>query len=444
MLRGKVIITRSLAQELKVPVKPIIKIRAGNIVVDTRLIINNDETRKLYILSPELSRALFIKTKKKLKIRYDTEKNMLHIGPIIGILTASIPNKPEFGPKSTQAELIYLSKIGQKMQAQIFIFTPTGINWAAKTVKGYNYKENSGGSGVWTASTYPLPDVIYDRISSRKSESNYNNTREKLKKLAFSSYFNPSFLNKWDVHQILFNNPELRPYLPETKLLDKENLEDMLKKYKVIYAKPVDGSLGRKIIRITVDEKKQTLKYTVYVRGKFNGQATDATDFIKKTEKNREGKTYIIQQGIDMANYKGSVFDLRIIYQKDRHGEWRISKKFVRLAPKGSSLSNMSRGGKAETSKKILKYFFHRTELIEAKNQEISALCHAVAITMEQSGTGIYGELGLDIGIDKKGKIWLIEVNSKPRKTTETELSMTIVKNTFKRPLEYATYLAGF
>ena len=56
----------------------------------------------------------------------------------------------------------------------------------------------------------------------------------------------------------------------------------------------------------------------------------------------------------------------------------------------------------------------------------------------------MFGEFGLDLGLDKNGDIWLIEVNSKPRKTTVTEMSKIIMRNAFKRPLEYSIYLAGF
>jgi len=71
-------------------------------------------------------------------------------------------------------------------------------------------------------------------------------------------------------------------------------------------------------------------------------------------------------------------------------------------------------------------------------------MCHMVATTLEAEGHCIYGELGLDIGIDNDNFPWLIEVNSKPRKRTKTRFSQRIVRNSFKRPLEYAIYLAGF
>lgn len=439
---GKIVISNALLQKLDIPASSTIKVRAGHITVNSKLVINREENRFIYMVSPELAKSLHLKKKKSLKIRYDTSNGILHLGPTIGILVAAIPNKAEFDKRSTQAELIYLSKIGQKMPAQIFIFTPGGINWSEKTVKGYNFKQLTPENGIWVASTYPLPDVVYDRISSRRSELIHKKTREKLKKL--TCYFNPSFLNKWEVHEILWTNPDLHRYLPETKILTPSNLEQMLNKYKVLYIKPVDGSLGRRIIRLTSDENNKKLNYTVYNRNCYKSQALNIADFMKKTFRVRENKTYIVQQGIDMADYKGAIFDLRIIYQKNGQGKWQISKKFVRVAPRGSGISNLSSGGKAQVSKKVMHYIFRKHDLIEEKNKEIENLCYNVANTLEQSGTGTYGELGLDIGIDKKGHLWLIEVNSKPRKTTETELSMAIVKNTFKRPLEYAAYLAGF
>ena len=143
--------------------------------------------------------------------------------------------------------------------------------------------------------------------------------------------------------------------------------------------------------------------------------------------------------------YQNSNFDIRIIYQKDGQGQWTISKKFVRIAAPGSSISNLSRGGRIERSVVVLKQLFKFDQkLIEEKNLEMRKLCEMIAFTLESASESTFGELGLDIGIDKTGHLWLIEVNSKPRKTTQTKMSQKIVYNTFSRPLEYAAYLAGF
>jgi hypothetical protein len=142
--------------------------------------------------------------------------------------------------------------------------------------------------------------------------------------------------------------------------------------------------------------------------------------------------------------YKGCPFDIRIIFQKNHIGEWQLAKKFIRVAPQGSSISNLSSGGRAEKASTVFQDIYKDQKVIENKNSQMSSLCQIVASTLEKSSKLIYGELGLDIGIDQLGNPWLIEVNSKPRKSTRTNFSQAIVNNSFKRPLQYAIFLAGF
>jgi glutathione synthase/RimK-type ligase-like ATP-grasp enzyme len=101
-------------------------------------------------------------------------------------------------------------------------------------------------------------------------------------------------------------------------------------------------------------------------------------------------------------------------------------------------------GGRAEISNRVLKYLYNKKSTVDNKNSDISNLCHMIATTLEKNSNYIFGELGIDMAIDTNGGLWLIEVNSKPRKTTVTDYSKVIMKNTFKRPLEYAVFLAGF
>jgi len=441
---GKIYLSRALFNKLEVPMQQEIKVRAGNIVVNSQLIIKNN-SRKIYMLSPSLARILYLQNRRRLQLRYEKEGNTLHIGPIIGIFSSFLPNKEEYNPNSIQAELIYLSNIGKTLPAQVYIFTPDSINWSNKTIRGYVYSHRIPEKGVWVSNIYPFPDVVYDRISNRSSESRRitKNTTEKLKKLHYLKYFNPSFLNKWKVYEMLITEPELHPFLPETRRLTIENMEEMLDKYKTLYLKPGNGSLGRGIIKVR-REKSGILRYIVYRRGRTRGRADNVSELMRKTRGHRKNKSYIIQEGIKLANYKGSSFDIRIIYQKNLKGEWQISKKFVRVAPRGSSISNLSSGGRVERSKKVFRYLYRNQDLIQSKNNEIKVLCKKVAHTLERVSNDTFGELGLDIGVDANGKPWLIEVNSKPRKTTETEFSKGIVRNTFKRPLQYGIYLAGF
>ncbi|HQD89638.1 MAG TPA: YheC/YheD family protein [Syntrophomonadaceae bacterium] len=441
---GRIFLSDRLVENLGINVQPLVQVRVGCLVVTTEMVVKADE-RATYTLSPALAQALYVHKQKRLQIRYDSKYDMLHLGPTIGIFATSLPNRGYYEPTHIGAELIFLSHISNTLPGQTYIFTPASINWDNLTVRGYSYRPNSSGRGVWVSSLYPLPDVVYDRVSTRSGEARdqIRNTKIRLMQQPYLNYFNPSFLNKWKVHQMLLTNPWLHKHLPETRPLTAENLEEMLKIYKIVYVKPSNGSLGLGIIRVTLDQKGN-LNYVVHRSKRFRSVADNATDFMSRTRKIRADKPYIVQQGINIATYHGSPFDIRIIYQKNRHGEWQIGKKFARVAPKGSSVSNLSSGGKALPIKILMRAMFRKADLIEEKNRQIKEVCYQVAQTIEKTSQMIYGELGLDLGLDKSGHIWLIEVNSKPRKTTETQLSKIIMRNAFKRPLEFSTYLAGF
>ncbi|MBP1761026.1 MAG: YheD [Firmicutes bacterium] len=442
----QITIANRLIKKLQLDPHAIITVRAGMISMPCRLEVKRD-LAKPFRLSSDLAQYLHVKSDRNMQIRYDKDANLLQLGPYIGILVNGLPNRSEYDPKSLQAELIYLSEIGAKMAAEIFVFTPSCIDWPSKTTRGYVYKRITEHSGIWAESRYPLPDVVYDRIPSRAIEAreNIKSARRRLMSIDGLKYFNPSFLNKWRVYKLLSTNEELSSYLPETKLLTPVNLANMLNNHKVVFIKPSNGSQGKGIVKARKD------KDTGLIHGLFGCQrirritAGNSIDFLSKIESITKNKSYIVQQGIDLIKYQNSAFDIRIIYQKNGQGTWAISKKFVRVAAPKSSITNLSSGGRSERSVVVLKQIFHNNkDLIAEKNQEMEKVCEMIANTLESNSESIFGELGLDIGIDKKGRLWLIEVNSKPRKTTQTEMSKIIVHNTFSRPLEYAVYLAGF
>lgn len=443
-MEGQITISNSLADKMNIPLRPFVLIRSGVRCVQTSLEISYDPDER-FKLSNQLKQALLIQSAAKLQIRYDHAADMLRIGPVIGILTSAIPRRDDYSASSVQAELIYLSSIGRTLPAQLYIFTPQSIDWDNQCTRGYVYKHVSEHHGIWESAVYPLPDVVYDRISSRKAEARpaIKTAKQKLMSLPGLKYFNQSFFNKWRVYKMLADNPLLSYYLPETRILNRESLQEMAQRHRVLYIKPANGSLGQGIIKTY--SKDGRIYFTTYAGSRQNGSADDAAQLLEKTRLFRKKRTYIVQQGIDLAKYNDSTFDIRIIYQKNGDGKWVISKKFIRVAARGSSISNLSKGGRPEQSKTVMSSIFKRSKrMIEQKNNEMKMLCEHVAAAMENASQSVLGEIGLDIGIDQQGKLWLIEVNSKPRKTTETEMSQKIVHNTFKRPLEYAIYLAGF
>lgn len=439
---GEIFISAEVMRDLGIPSVSTVSVRIGHRFATADLNILNYRAAAKYMLSPSLSAYLEIHKKKRLLIRYDRQAHQIHLGPTIGIFSKSLPVQAGETPTSIYSELIYLARLVSEMPGYIFIFTASTVNWDNQTVKGYTF---SGGKNRWSSDIYPLPDIVYDRITSRSSENQplIQEAKAKLLQLPYLKYFNHSFLDKWSVHQMLLTNGDLHTFLPETLPLSFENMEYMLSKYQNLYVKPSNGSLGRGIIRVRQDNR-ELINYSIKNRRNINTQVDNAERFLKKTQRYRGSNPYIIQQGLDLIKYQNASFDLRIIYQKNGQGQWQIGKRFVRIAPKGSTISNLSSGGRVELSRKVFKRIFKDAEQIKEINRQIDQICFLAANTLEKENKSIFGELGLDIGISPNGHPWLIEINSKPRKTTESEYSQTIMKKTFKRPLEYATYLAGF
>lgn len=83
---------------------------------------------------------------------------------------------------------------------------------------------------------------------------------------------------------------------------------------------------------------------------------------------------------------------------------------------------------------------------VEQRNRakaQIRRLSRQVVDALEQGSGRTFGELGIDLGLDTSGKVWIIEVNSKPRKTPTTEKGrQDLVDLSFERPMRYAIYLA--
>ena len=182
IITGRIIIGHNLRNRYQIPHMDTVTVRVGCRLVSAKMVFSTTG-KSGYLLSPELVKALYLKKGHKLRLRYDSEEQMIHLGPTVGILATGLPNRLNPDPKSIQAELIYLSQLG----------------------KGYNYRHSPSERGHWASSTYPLPDVVYDRIPSRRLESmaGTSEARKKLLDLPYLKYFNPAFLNKWQVYQVL-------------------------------------------------------------------------------------------------------------------------------------------------------------------------------------------------------------------------------------------------
>jgi len=252
-------------------------------------------------------------------------------------------------------------------------------------------------------------------------------------------------IGKWETHKILTQNPNINSYIPDTHLIKGfGQVERMLNKYGAVYLKPIAGSMGRNIIKVVKVRHSNTYSYQYQLYSQTHtGSATGINSLYNSLRKVMGKRKYIVQQRIDLIKSGGNIADVRILVQKDNNAEWHITGKAVRIGKKGSITSNISSGGSASKVPAVLAQKFSDPLKRDAIMAEIDYIALESAMYLEQHISSI-GELGIDIGIDRTGKLWFIEANLRPARQVFTLIGENSTrKNSVQKPLLYARYLAG-
>ncbi|MCS1350052.1 YheC/YheD family protein [Mechercharimyces sp. CAU 1602] len=217
---------------------------------------------------------------------------------------------------------------------------------------------------------------------------------------------------KWRVYKQLMGNKRLSSALPETRLWTIPTMWRMLNRHKSIILKPSAGTGGYAVIRLTflqngrVEVRYAGKRYVTRRKRKVNQLICALVDW--------GGSAYIVQQYIPLATIHGCPIDHRVMLQrKTLRSPWVITGYHSRKAGKDEKVITNVKRGKAkvlpvettliqaavkESPQKVLQKM-KRLSILIAKHTARSPLCK---------------EIGVDLGVDKKGKVWIIETNPQP------------------------------
>lgn len=369
------------------------------------------------------------------------DSNSLQLGPLVGILTE--PFGAIGSPFTSRASFVkQLIQYGSN-KAYIFGFTPEDINWQEKTVIGHFITSN----GSWFRRKVNLPDVVYNRLPNRRKEITDEMTRFREKFVQEKiPFFNWSFLNKNDVYALLDQDPEAISHIPESHLnVTAEKMKEMLHKYRFIYFKPSTGSLGYGIYRITYIAKKG---YFIRYRANEKNNLVKFDSFEKmfrnlKIRVGRNYPSYVAQQGIKLVELDSCPVDFRFHMHKDGNNKWQAVGIGAKRAGKGSVTTHMRNGGKLLTPEQALQLTFGaRSDQVLQYAKKVSVL---LSEAIERNYPNRIGELGLDIGIDDKGEVWMFEANAKPGRSIFKHPALKQEgKTSLQHLIEHCFYLSQF
>lgn len=335
-----------------------------------------------------------------------------------------------------QQEEEYFREIGKKGEQKgitVHRFIPSRIDPYTEKATGETFS-----NGNWIPETFAIPNILYDRCfySTRESYKINAPIVEWLKnRTMFLGFGLP---NKWKVYQCIRNNVYLNHYTIETeKAVTANVILRELTNRNIVLLKPESGSQGKGIF--IIEKKKNAFVVRVNQLGKSLTKNFGSETMLKKWLNLRlMHSPFLIQPLLSLKSSDGRPFDLRIVLQKDAHGNWIELGRGIRLGKKDGMTANLHNGGKLMSFERWFQKLprMKRSYLLT----ELEAIVDRVPNQLEQSFGPLF-EIGLDIGIDQEGAIWILEANSKPGHRTVLESGKINREQMAEAPLQYGDHL---
>ncbi|MFN7249566.1 MAG: YheC/YheD family protein [Anaerobacillus sp.] len=391
----QVIVHPSDMSRLQLHFLPRVILRFGLQVCEVSIIFSESINEQEMFVSKEVVEELMIPLFAIYELKY--EDNELNLGPNIGLVAAKTLEELDEKVMKLGRYVRKYDDIG----GVILAFSNEGIDIEKRTIIGYvfNHTEKK-----WIKGVYPYPLAIFRR-SSLSNEWKWH-----FQSLLGNKIFNSAKFDKWEMYKWLNVFPELSDFLPDTVLYSSPvDIGEFLEKYQAAYIKPIKGMQGKKVTKI---EKETTIiKVQSIVDGEkeeyqFHSQE-EANSFLKKSfipEK------FIVQQPLNLKLTNDVIVDFRVIVVKDQTGEWKVYGVVGRNGVIGNIVSNRHRGGKVEIAKTTLTRIFEDEKVVNHYLSKLGEVAINAAVAIERCGMH-FGKLGIDLGIDSQGNVWLIEIN---------------------------------
>ncbi|WP_151737258.1 YheC/YheD family protein [Paenibacillus tengchongensis] len=213
--------------------------------------------------------------------------------------------------------------------------------------------------------------------------------------------------SKWLKTEALLSDARIAGYIPRTKAYSAAALLSMLRIYGNVVIKPVVGGGGYGVIKVFRDTRGYgfTSMDSTRVYSDFRSMRR-ALDRVKVRRR------YLIQQGITLARIAGRPIDYRVKVVKN-NGVWEFRSMVGRLARPGLFVTNLCKGGTMMSCRQGLRHSLPSIKSSAKKSEMRRLTIHCIGI-LERRFPGI-GELGFDYAVDHSGRIWILEVNTRPQ-----------------------------
>ncbi|MEC0182710.1 YheC/YheD family protein [Paenibacillus peoriae] len=213
--------------------------------------------------------------------------------------------------------------------------------------------------------------------------------------------------SKWLKTKALLHHPYTAVFIPETCLYSEEQLRMMLGRHTFVFIKPVKGGGGSGVMRVAKERRGYTC-----TRMEKTYRFDHFKALVDGINRLRIQRPYLIQQGIQLASIQGRPVDYRVKVAK-KGDKWVFRAVVARHARPGLVITNLCKGGTQLKGTEALRMIYSQ-RLATRKRREIADLTRRCIPVLERRFPGI-GQLGFDYGLDQTGRVWILEVNTRPQ-----------------------------
>ncbi|WP_235816511.1 YheC/YheD family endospore coat-associated protein [Bacillus massilinigeriensis] len=284
------------------------------------------------------------------------------------------------------------------------VFTPDDIH--NKGMKGFLYLSDRD---QWIRVEAPLPHLVYNRVPFRKIEKTDSFIKAtKILQKHKIPFFNPGFIDKYELYLLLKEHPTLHQYLPYTEpILEENQLLSFIQKHRDVYLKPTLSAKGKGIYKLSLNDSEKIVVQSIKDVHFFDNYS----DFWKQMNEIFTLESYLVQEEVTSSKIDNHRYDFRILSHYE-NGDYGVTGVGIRKSELQEITTHIPNGGK------LLPYELLKTE---CHDQFIEKIVKELGIFLSEK-LGFFGEFSIDAGHTPEGKYVIYEVNSKPMSFDEVHI----------------------